>query len=205
MVISDYVDGFLLKSIYMGARWAFRIWIPSSAFIVLGRFSKEEEEVKESSCLPIKRRLGGGCSVVLYPGTIVISVALRKTSKKDIFPREWISFINDAVISALRKAGLRDVEERGWGDIAYGDRKIGGVSLYSSKDLILYQLSLIYSLDLELISGSLKHPPREPDYRKGRDHVEFLTSIKEADPCISLNGLIFLIENSLKNALASIF
>lgn len=205
MVIEDYIDGFLLKSISMGARWAFRIWVPRKAFIVLGRFSKEEEELKEGVSLPIKRRLGGGCSVVLYPGTIVVSVALKRPIKKELFPREWISFFNEAIISALKEAGINDVEEKGWGDITYRDKKIGGVSLYSSKDAVLYQLSLIYSLDPELISYSLKHPPREPDYRKGRDHIEFLTSIQEIAPQISLTEVVTLIEDSLKKALTCIF
>lgn len=205
MVREDYVDDFLLESVSKGARWAFRIWVPQETFIVLGRFSREEEEVKEKISFPIRRRLGGGCSVVLYPGTIVVSVALRRPSKKELFPREWISFFNEAIMSALKEAGISDVEEKGWGDITYKDKKIGGVSLYSSKEFILYQLSLIYYLDSKLISESLKHPPREPDYRKGRNHIEFLTSIWEIIPQVSLSKIIFLIEENLKKALTCMF
>ncbi|KUK13670.1 MAG: lipoate---protein ligase [bacterium] len=204
MVVDNYVDGFLLKSLTKGAVWAFRIWIPSSPFIVLGRFSREEEEIKEESYLPIKRRLGGGCSVVLYPGTIIVSVALKRSLREEFFPKDWIAFFNETIISALRDIGINEILEKGWGDIAYGNKKLGGISLYSSKEAILYQLSLLYSIDFKLISENLKHPPREPDYRKGRDHIEFLTSIKEIMPGFSLEKLIFSIERRLKEALSSL-
>lgn len=196
-----FVDGSLIRAIYLGARWALRIWIPSSAFIVLGRFSRENEEVSENAKLPIKRRLGGGCSVVLYPGTIVTSIALKRSLKPDIFPRDWISLFNRTAISALQKLNLKDIHEQGWGDIVHKDRKVGGVSLYSSKDIILYQLSLIYDLNIDLISTNLKHPPREPDYRKGRSHSDFLISIREISPDVSVQDLMFSLEKEFKDTL----
>lgn len=200
--MDDFIDSFLIDSLHVGAKWAFRIWIPPSPTIVLGRFSKLSEEVSNGAKLPIKRRLGGGCAVVLYPGTLVLSVAVRRELNKGAFPREWVAFFNGIVISALKKIGLRHVGEKGWGDIVYGDRKIGGISLYSTRSVVLYQLSLIYQLDLSIISENLKHPPREPDYRKGRNHGEFLTSICSIAPEISIADLMYVLERELKGVLS---
>ncbi len=200
----DFIDSFLIESLEMGAKWALRIWVPSSSFIVLGRFSKLNEEVKDGAKLPIRRRLGGGCAVVLYPGTIILSVAVKRALNPMAFPKQWIMFFNEIVISALEKVGLENLKERGWGDITYGDKKIGGISLFSSRKAILYQLSLIYKLDLSLISDNLKHPPREPDYRRSRDHREFLTSIYSIAPEISAADLMNSLEKEIKKALLSL-
>jgi len=124
MNYDDFIDGFLIRSIYMGAKWALRLWIPSNPMVVLGRFSKESEEIKEECKLPIKRRLGGGCSVTIYPGTIIVSLAINRSLRPEIFPRDWIAFINRSVISALEALGLDEIEEQGWGDITCKDKKI---------------------------------------------------------------------------------
>jgi lipoate-protein ligase A len=40
-------------------------------------------------------------------------------------------------------------------------------------------------LDQELVSRVLRHPTKEPDYRHGRSHGEFLTSLMIAESKIS--------------------
>ena len=37
--------------------------------------------------------------------------------------------------------------------------------------------TILYNYDIDTISKKLKHPPKEPDYRKSRKHDDFLSNI----------------------------
>ena len=63
------------------------------------------------------------------------------------------------------------------GDVAIDDLKVLGSSLYANREVALYQGSLLVDPDLDRIARYLPHPSREPDYRRGRSHAEFLTSL----------------------------
>ena len=45
------------------------------------------------------------------------------------------------------------------------------------KNLLFYSASILVSADVSLMERYLKHPPREPEYRKGRRHSEFVTNL----------------------------
>jgi lipoate-protein ligase A len=42
---------------------------------------------------------------------------------------------------------------------------------------LLYHGTLLYDFPLELIATCLATPPRQPDYRAGRSHLEFITNL----------------------------
>jgi lipoate-protein ligase A len=46
------------------------------------------------------------------------------------------------------------------------------------------------SEDVSLIERYLKHPKREPDYRKGRKHSEFVTNLKNLGYQIDIPQLL---------------
>ncbi len=56
-------------------------------------------------------------------------------------------------------------------------RKFSGNSLRVKRRHLLYHGTLLFDFDLELIARCLKHPPREPDYRAGRPHAEFVANL----------------------------
>ena len=72
------------------------------------------------------------------------------------------------------------MKREGTSDLAIGDRKIGGSCIYRVPGLLFYSTTLLLDPDIDLIERYLRHPPREPDYRKGRPHREFMTSLKDA-------------------------
>ena len=151
------------------------------AAIVLGRSSKEEEELNVEAVtadgIPVLRRRGGGCAVVLDPGNVIVSVVLPAMGSGKI--KEYFSFISDWIIGGLGEAGVPGVERRGISDLAVNDRKIAGASMERKKNYVYYSTSILFDPDVVLMEKYLKHPPREPDYRKGRTHAEFVASLKD--------------------------
>lgn len=125
--------------------------------------------------VPAYRRKGGGGAVVLAPGTLIITAAYDATLKP--FATQWIGPIAEAISRAVASLGLGDVRVRGLGDVAIGQRKILGSSLYANRKVALYQGSLLVETDLSLIPKYLPHPSKEPDYRRGREHLDFVTSL----------------------------
>ncbi len=148
---------------------------------VLGRGGKPDVELElnnlQADEIPILRRRGGGCSVVLDPGNLVVTVTLpmagigRVTSSFDAISR-WL-------IAALDACGIPGVERKGVSDLVLGDRKIGGSCIYRTKGLLHYATTLLVDPDLDLMERYLAHPPREPEYRRGRRHRDFMTTLRE--------------------------
>jgi lipoate-protein ligase A len=80
------------------------------------------------------------------------------------------------VVSALRSLGIA-AEHCGTSDIAVNGRKVSGNSLRCKRDHFLYHGTLLYDFDLALIGELLRMPPRQPEYRASRQHVQFLTNL----------------------------
>ena len=56
-------------------------------------------------------------------------------------------------------------------------RKVAGTALRVRRHGVLYHGTLLDAFDLGLVSSVLRHPPREPAYRGGRQHGEFLANL----------------------------
>lgn len=125
--------------------------------------------------VPVYRRRGGGGAVVLSPGCLIVTACYDARRKR--FPTQWIPAIAGAVARALQGLGLAEAAVRDLGDVALGERKVLGSSLYVSREAALYQGSLLVDPDLALMDRYLPHPSREPAYRRGRPHHEFVTSL----------------------------
>ncbi len=174
-----YIDDNILVKIENGSDYYFAVFEAENPKVILGRSRKKENDVNVHNCeedgVVVLRRAGGGGTVLLSKGIIVISIA-GKTS----FPfylKEHMNAINEIIIKVLERSGIEDLNTKGISDITIGDKKILGSSLYKKRDLVLYQGSLLFDPDMGLIDRYLKYPDKEPDYRKGRPHKNFLTSL----------------------------
>jgi lipoate-protein ligase A len=58
-----------------------------------------------------------------------------------------------------------------------GPHKFSGNSLRCRRHALLYHGTLLYNFPLELVSQCLKQPPREPEYRAGREHAAFVMNL----------------------------
>jgi lipoate-protein ligase A len=157
------------------------LWEPTGLECVLGA-GTPDRDVDLALCaatdVPVYRRKGGGGAVILSPGNLIITCAYPASAKR--FASQWIMPIAEGIVRALERVGVQNAWVRGLGDVAIGEKKILGSSLYANRDLALYQGSLLVESDLSLIPAYLPHPSREPDYRRGRSHLEFVTTLRQA-------------------------
>ncbi|MCB2210623.1 hypothetical protein KQI52_00760 [bacterium] len=159
-----------------------RIYRPDETMVVLGRSSKPDVELHVDRILlddvPIYRRPGGGCSVVLDPGNVVVAVVLPAPGLTKT--KEWYDRCTFWLIDALAKMGIDGVRKAGISDLAIGDRKIAGSAVYRQKDVFYYAVTFLVDPNLEFIPRYLAHPPMEPDYRQRREHLDFVIALRDA-------------------------
>ncbi|MBK8480060.1 MAG: hypothetical protein IPL40_02625 [Proteobacteria bacterium] len=184
VVASFSEDDALIAAAEQGERAGWRVYRLDRTVIVLGRGSRAEREVDLAACerdgVPLLRRRGGGCTVVLDPGNVIVSVCL---------PLEGISGnlcqlhrLSDWLGEGLKRLGAEGVERQGICDLAQAGRKISGACLYRARGLLYYSATVLVEARLELLGRYLLHPPREPDYRAGRPHEEFVGALRLPRP-----------------------
>ncbi|CAM2065919.1 BPL/LPL catalytic domain-containing protein [Sulfidibacter corallicola] len=159
----------------------FSVSIPDHPHVVMGASGKPEKEVFIEALrerhIPLYKRKGGGGTVLLGPNTIVVTI--HADVVHPFHNLGYFSAVNRALMAVFGQWADLDYRERGISDIAIGQRKILGSSIYRRKQYLLYQASLLVDLDLDLMEKVLRYPPKEPDYRQGRAHADFVTSLRE--------------------------
>lgn len=196
-----YIDERVLNKIDQGKEYEYAVYEAERTVVVLGRSRRVDEDVLVENCLhddiPILRRAGGGGTVVLGRGIIILSVA--GATHVPFSLREHMNAVNMAIVQVLLDAHVKDLRISGISDIAIGNRKIVGSSLYRKRDTVLYQGSLLHSPDMSIFDRYLKHPKIEPDYRCGRSHREFLTSLFQEGYLIEMGDLIDALRKGLEH------
>lgn len=179
-------------SIFHSDKDDFFVWNPNRKIVVLGTSNIPGNSVNTENVLAdsidVYIRPSGGQAVVLTPNTIVISVLLNYPDLKS--PKEIFTIINNIIIDVLIKTGVKNIAAKGISDIAIGERKILGSSIYRKKEKHFYHAVLNISEKTSTIERYLKHPPKEPDYRKGRSHADFVTSLKKEGYNISVGEIL---------------
>jgi lipoate---protein ligase len=69
------------------------------------------------------------------------------------------------------------IEPAGISDLAVAGKKCSGNAQQRKRTHLLHHGTLLCSFDLSQIPRYLGHPPREPDYRRRRPHLDFVTSL----------------------------
>ncbi|MFH2002181.1 MAG: hypothetical protein ABIK28_21085 [Planctomycetota bacterium] len=156
-----------------------RVDRPRRTSVVLGRGSKPEDELDVEACLqdgvPVLKRRGGGCSVVLDTGNLIVSVILPM--KGTLNAGKLFDPLSGWLIRGLQQIGIKGVYSDGISDLVLEDRKIGGACIYRSKEILYYSTTLLVHPAMDKVTRYLRHPPREPEYRKGRSHALFMGSL----------------------------
>lgn len=157
------------------------VYAVDETMVVLGRGSDAAVELArgpiDAHGVPIRRRRGGGCSVVLDPGNVVASVVFPTRGFTE--NQAWFDAITRWMIGAFERIGIEGVYHDGISDLVLGDRKVGGSCIHRTVDSLYYSVSLLVQPDIEQVEDYLRHPPKEPDYRRGRSHRDFMGSLAE--------------------------
>ena len=168
-----------------------KVWRPEQTCLVLGQSNHPETSLIVDSVvkdqIPVYKRPSGGETVILTNKMLVISVAFRVPTLQN--PKPYFARVNNGIISALEKQGVRGLNQKGISDIAIYEKKILGSSIYRTTQKMFYHAVLNISENIDTISRYISHPAKEPDYRQGRSHKEFVTSLQEAGYEVSFERL----------------
>jgi lipoate-protein ligase A len=158
-----------------------RIWEWPSYAVVLGSGGKLAEDVDEDACraegVPILRRSSGGGTVLLGPGCLLFSLILSYESSP-AFQEIASSYL--LILGRMRDALtalLPGIELAGTSDLTVGGRKFSGNSQQRKRSYLLHHGTLLYDFDLTRIGTYLRMPAKQPDYRGGRTHLDFLINL----------------------------
>jgi lipoate-protein ligase A len=163
-----------------------RIYEPSTPCAVLGAAGRPEQDLLLDNLredgVPWVSRRGGGGTVVLGPGQVVIALVTEVESP--FRNREYAAEINSWIVEALLRLSVTGVQPAGISDLAIGEKKIAGTSIYRTRMVLFYQASLLVCNDVSQFTRYLAMPVRVPEYRRGRTHEEFCTTLaREGFPC----------------------
>ncbi len=177
-----------------------RIWEFSQPVVVLGRASRIDVEADQDYCaenrIPIFRRSSGGATILAGPGCLMYSMVLNQAGCPEL---QAISATHQFVLNrivtafadpstshwAVQIAGTSDLafdshaHARRCGSVSTDHRliKFSGNSMRRTRNHVLYHGTLLYDFPISQIQTSLLMPPRTPDYRDGRKHVDFVGNL----------------------------
>lgn len=157
----------------------FRVWESADECVVLGHSGDPERDAHVGECArigaPVIRRCSGGGAVVIGPGCLNYSLVL---------PFEWnpgwrdvavsMRWVMDRIRAGLRVPGLR---REGMGDLALHGLKVSGNAQRRTAHAFLHHGTLLYNFDSQRAERLLKEPVRQPAYRAGRTHRDFLGNL----------------------------
>ncbi len=157
-----------------------RVWEETGPAVVIGSGSRIQEEVNVEECcaerVPIVRRCTGGGAVVLGRGCLCYSLILPSTWPGCGGVKASVSCVLSKICDALAKLNL-DVAVDGGSDLVYEGRKVGGSGQRRMLRGFLHHGTLLFGMDVALMEKYLRIPKRQPDYRQGRRHRDFVTQL----------------------------
>lgn len=181
----------------------FLVWIPDKRYVILGASNNPEEalftENVEKDNIVVLKRPSGGQTVMLTPGNIILSVVVP--NEKGTQPLDLFRNINSLVIDTLIEEGVRGLSLSGISDIAVKNKKIAGSAIYRRQDKLLFHSVINIDEDPSIFERYLRHPSKEPDYRNGRSHADFVVSLRDC----GLRGSTGMLAQHLSQRLTQYF
>ena len=145
-----------------------------------------------------------------YYGCVVVSAGIWVS--QHFQNGHYFKLCNQSVIDALavgckefEKLGQSGISDIVWTESQGSKLKVAGTSLFRSRNYLLYQASIIVALDVDAINRYLKHPTKEPEYRGGRSHADFLKGLANIHPSTNVGGVVRGLEENLKNTITKNF
>jgi lipoate-protein ligase A len=158
-----------------------RTWEWPTPAVVLGAAGKLAEDVDEDACrrdgVPILRRSSGGGTVLLGKGCLCFSLVLAyERAPESTQVASSYGYLLGLIAEALA-AKIPGIEPAGTSDLAWNGRKFSGNSQQRKRQHLLHHGTMLYDFDLDLVQRYLHQPSRQPEYRRQRQHGDFLTNL----------------------------
>jgi lipoate-protein ligase A len=156
-----------------------RFWWGGPPAVVMGSSEQLEQVVDAEACarlgVAVLKRSTGGGSVLQTGGVLNYSLITPAPAILDLKAgfRPGINLIC-AILAAFGVVGRPE----GTSDVAVGDRKISGNAQARRWKALLVHGTLLVDFDHGLAEAVLKHPPREPVYRRRRPDRDFLVTLR---------------------------
>ena len=161
-----------------------RFWESSAECVVLGKSGRYERDVNLDACreasVPVLRRCSGGGAVLLGPGCLNYAIVL---------PLAWNSAWRDVpyslhwVMNRMRRAlDIGDLRVAGDCDLALKSRKVSGNAQRRTQSAILHHGTILYNFEAMRAEQFLRPPHRQPAWRGGRSHRDFLGNLPISVP-----------------------
>jgi lipoate---protein ligase len=158
-----------------------RFWEWTPLGVVLGAGCRLAEDADEAACLrdgiPILRRASGGGTVLQGDGCLSYTLVLsyeRDPRLQDV--RGSYGWILERVRQALADL-LPNMGHAGISDLAAADRKFSGNAQQRKRHFLLHHGTLLHHFDVNRIGDYLLLPQVQPDYRRQRNHADFVQNL----------------------------
>ena len=116
--------------------------------------------------------------MVIGPGALNVTLVLPDSAAPGLWAVDVAQrFVLERIAAALSTAD-RPGRVQGSGDLTIAGRKFGGSRPAQAEDWFLVHCSILYDFPLERIGRYLLLPSRQPAYRGGRSHEDFLRNLE---------------------------
>jgi len=179
-------DLLLMRMEREGGGGFLRFWESPIPFIVLGRISRQDEDLwldrVQLDRIPVIRRSSGGGTVLQGPGCLNYSLIVPKDDDPEYADvNHSYRRILGKIIDGLAFEGLR-VDFRPLSDMILlsatnEERKFSGNAQRRARHYFLHHGTILFDFNLKLMEQYLRIPEQMPEYRQGRPHSDFVTNM----------------------------
>lgn len=148
--------------------------------MVLGKSLELEQEIHtHKKHPPVYRRISGGGSVLHTAGNLNYALYLPLETFPELMN---VSLSYQRILGGVIARFPRGVSIQGYSDlniVSRGEpRKFSGNAQCRKRGWILHHGTLLYDKEaIRRVPWYLRPPPKEPAYRRGRRHSEFMTNV----------------------------
>jgi len=156
-----------------------RTWETPRPVVVVGRNTSVADHVIQDACLrdavPVLRRFSGGGAVVLGPGCLNYALGVSFVSYPEL---EEVAVSFSTILRRITAAlNVDNLSVAGGTDLTLNGRKVSGNAQRRGRHALIHHGTLLYAFDSRLAARYLRDPRRQPAYRAGRQHTDFIGNL----------------------------
>lgn len=178
------MDESAAKAAFVTGKRLLRFWWGGPPAVVMGSNERAEQVADVEACtrygVDLLKRCTGGGTVLQTDDVLNYSLITPAPSSLDL--KAGFRQGADLICAILAAFGITGAP-RGASDVAVGAQKISGNAQARRWKALLVHGTLLVDFDFDLVERVLLHPARQPDYRQGRSHRAFLTTLRALGVC----------------------